>query len=318
MGVVTYCPTDFWPLNTALFVTDFFENDPRFAYYLLRTIDFRGFNSGSVQPMLNRNFITGIKIAIPFPDEQRRIASVLGALDDKIHTNHRLSRLYFEIVQEIYSHLMMRREKISHLSEYAELHKEPVQPSATPAAVFEHFSIPAFDAGAVAEVVAGASMLSGKTLLPDKDCVLFSKLNPGTRRVWWPRPRGVGVAVCSPEFLALVAKTDVVPISFLFAVCSFDERFYASVLAHATGTTGSRQRVKPDEVMSSPVPDVSAEELAAWDLVAGPFLARAVAAHSESLTLSALRAELLPKLISGEIRVPPDADEDELGQLAAA
>src|SRR5438128_782479 len=55
-GVVTYTPVDYWPLNTVLYVTSFHGNDPRFAYYLLKSIDFTRFNSGSAQPSLNRNY----------------------------------------------------------------------------------------------------------------------------------------------------------------------------------------------------------------------------------------------------------------------
>ena len=34
-GVVTYSPIDYWPLNTALYVKDFHDNEPLFVYYLL-------------------------------------------------------------------------------------------------------------------------------------------------------------------------------------------------------------------------------------------------------------------------------------------
>ena len=43
-GVVSYSERDFWPLNTALYVVDFHRNHPRFAYYLLKSIDFSRFN----------------------------------------------------------------------------------------------------------------------------------------------------------------------------------------------------------------------------------------------------------------------------------
>src|SRR3954469_23086686 len=83
MGFVCYSPVDYWPQNTALFVADFLGNDPRFAYYFLRTIDFRRYNSGSAQASLNRNNIFTIPIEVPDPNQQRAIASVLGLLDDK-------------------------------------------------------------------------------------------------------------------------------------------------------------------------------------------------------------------------------------------
>ena len=90
-GVISFCAEDYWPLNTALYVTDFHGNDPRFAYYFLKTIDFSGFNSGSAQPSLNRNFIHPIPVCVPSPGEQRRIAEILAAYDDKIELNRRMN-----------------------------------------------------------------------------------------------------------------------------------------------------------------------------------------------------------------------------------
>ncbi len=90
-GVVNYCASDYWPLNTALYVIDFHENDERFAYYLLKSIDFSRFNSGSAQPSLNRNYIHPIRIRVPPLVEQKRIAHVLSTLDDKIELNRRMN-----------------------------------------------------------------------------------------------------------------------------------------------------------------------------------------------------------------------------------
>ncbi|MCF7733259.1 MAG: restriction endonuclease subunit S [Akkermansiaceae bacterium] len=90
-GQVHFCDTDFWPHNTGLYVTDFKGNDPYFAYYLLKWLDFDSYNSGSAQPSLNRNFIYPIRIRVPNPREQHRIAAVLSALDAKIELNHRIN-----------------------------------------------------------------------------------------------------------------------------------------------------------------------------------------------------------------------------------
>lgn len=92
MGVASYCDVDrFWPLNTSLFVEDFHGNDPRFVFYLFKITDLTGFDSGSAQPMLNRNYIRNVSVKIPDPAEQRLISGVLRALDDKIATNHRIA-----------------------------------------------------------------------------------------------------------------------------------------------------------------------------------------------------------------------------------
>jgi type I restriction enzyme M protein len=130
--------------------------------------------------------------------------------------------------------------------------KGSINPLRSPEGLFEHFSIPAFDLGAGAEVTNGATIKSAKTPLPDSGAVLVSKLNPGTPRVWLARPRGLGMPVCSGEFVPLVPREGI-PVSYLFAVVRHFQPFWDYVLAHVTGTTGSRQRVKPDEVMKAPV-----------------------------------------------------------------
>lgn len=88
---------DYWPLNTVLYAKDFLGNEPRFAYYWFVATDLTGFNSGSVQPMLNRNYIAHIELDVPPPDEQREIAGILGSLDDKIAANHRAIALMEEL-----------------------------------------------------------------------------------------------------------------------------------------------------------------------------------------------------------------------------
>jgi type I restriction enzyme, S subunit len=101
-GQVHYSPVDFWPHNTALYVTDFKGNDERFAFYLLKALDFTRYNSGSAQPSLNRNYIYPIPIRIPPPKEQKAIAAVLGALDDKIELNRRMNATLEAIARALF------------------------------------------------------------------------------------------------------------------------------------------------------------------------------------------------------------------------
>lgn len=90
IGRPTWSDDDYWPLNTVLYAADFKGNDPRFAYYWFLSNDLSSFNSGSVQPMLNRNYIANIPIQVPPIEEQRAIAATLGALDGKRECNVRL------------------------------------------------------------------------------------------------------------------------------------------------------------------------------------------------------------------------------------
>jgi type I restriction enzyme, S subunit len=80
-GQAHFCESDYWPHNTALYVTDFRGNHPRFVYLFLKAVDFSCHNSGGAQQSLNRNFIAPIKVAAPYPTEQRAIAEALGDVD---------------------------------------------------------------------------------------------------------------------------------------------------------------------------------------------------------------------------------------------
>ncbi|MDP8269429.1 MAG: restriction endonuclease subunit S [Candidatus Tenebribacter davisii] len=83
---------DFWAHNTTLYVKDFKENDQIFVYYLLKSINFKQFNVGSAVPTLNRNHIHPLPINLPPLPEQKAIAEVLSSLDDKIDLLHRQNK----------------------------------------------------------------------------------------------------------------------------------------------------------------------------------------------------------------------------------
>ena len=81
-----------WAHNTVLYIDDFKGNDPLYLYYLLKTIPLASYGGGSAVPTLNRNHIHPIEIKhTPSLEEQRRIAGILGAIDDKIENNRRIN-----------------------------------------------------------------------------------------------------------------------------------------------------------------------------------------------------------------------------------
>lgn len=59
--------------------------------------------------------------------------------------------------------------------------------------------------------------------------------------------------------------------------------------------------------MATEIPIPSAEEMRRFTEIVAPLYARANLARAESATLAALRDALLPKLISGELRIPTAA-----------
>jgi len=103
LGGAQFIPSDFWPLNTTLWVKDFKGNDPRFVYYLLKTIDFGQFNVGSGVPTLNRNHIHPLPIRCPRDiSAQKIIAQILGSLDDKIELNRRVNETLEAMARAIF------------------------------------------------------------------------------------------------------------------------------------------------------------------------------------------------------------------------
>lgn len=84
IGKVTYVGADFWPHNTALWVTTFFDNDPKYVYYFYEQFGLERFGTGSSVPTLNRNDVHIQVILKPSLPEQQKIAIFLTTIDDKI------------------------------------------------------------------------------------------------------------------------------------------------------------------------------------------------------------------------------------------
>lgn len=91
IGQVFLVTEDYWPLNTTLWVKDFHGNDPRFIAYLLKTVDFLSCSDKSSVPGVNRNDLHRLPVLLPPLPEQKRIAHILGTLDDKIELNRRMN-----------------------------------------------------------------------------------------------------------------------------------------------------------------------------------------------------------------------------------
>ena len=106
LGKIYYITDDFWPHNTTLYVKDFKGNDPRFFSYFLKTLNYQAYNDKSSVPGLNRNHLHLIPVLIPPLPEQRAIASILGALDDKIELNRRMNATLEEMARAVFQEMV--------------------------------------------------------------------------------------------------------------------------------------------------------------------------------------------------------------------
>jgi type I restriction enzyme S subunit len=173
-------------------------------------------------------------------------------------------------------------------------------PLESPNAAFHHFSIPAFDEGQWPKVEFGETIKSQKSRVPP-GVVLLSKLNPEIERVWLVDVQPNVRAVCSTEFLVLRPRR---PAGRASVYClARSPVFRQEIEGLVTGTSKSHQRAQAGAILGLAVVQPPAALIEAFERSSGPMLARTLACRRESRTLAALRDALLPKLISGDLRV---------------
>lgn len=102
IGEVFYVDTDFWPLNTTLYVRDFKGNDRKYISYFLKTLDFHAYSDKAAVPGINRNHLHEAIVTLPPIGEQKEIAKVLGTLDDRITLLRETNKTLESIAQTIF------------------------------------------------------------------------------------------------------------------------------------------------------------------------------------------------------------------------
>lgn len=264
-------------------------------------------NSGGSRRALTKGHAETFAIVVPPLHEQRAIAELAGAVGDKIAINDRIAATCQQLATALYSDEL--NTGTSPLSSLCKLRKEQIAPSQVGTSTVAHYSLPAFDRGQVPEIVDPNTILSAKFAVTSPS-VLVSKLNPEIPRVWRVRPDGDIQCVASTEYLVL-EPIEGVDTAEIRAV-AMQESFLSHIVSLASGTSKSHQRVSPTEVMAASVVDPRKIRAEMRRHVVA-LTNRADSARSENTSLVALRATLLAKLISGELRV-----KDAESQVSAA
>ncbi len=294
-------------------------------------------NSITAYPSIKPSDLEQLALDLPPLPEQRAIAHILGTLDDRIELNRRMNetleamaRALFKSwfvdfdpvrakmegrdtglpkdIADLFPHRLADSElgeipegwAIFCLDELANHHTKSMAPFSHPETEFEHFSIPAYDAGQVPAIDRCGNIKSNKTVVPS-DAVLLSKLNPEIPRVWMPdAPNGRG-QISSTEFLAFTPRGPANR-SLLFSLFT-NVAFRAILQSMVTGTSKSHQRIPPKALKKTRVLSGTPVLFDAFDRLMAPVLVHVVKNRAKSHTLATLREALLPKLISGALRV---------------
>ncbi len=312
--------------------------DPAFASYYLGDARVREWvvrhAHGATMPNLNTGILSALPFAEPPLSEQRAIAHILGTLDDKIELNRRMNETLEAMARSLFKSWFVdfdpvraktegrdpglpkpladlfpdsfedselgeipRGWEVGTLGDVAEHPRRGVQPNSiepdTPYIALEHMPkqcIALSDWGF-------ADGLESNKFEFKKGEILFGKLRPYFRKVGVAPVHGV----CSTDIVVVVPRSAAWFGFVLGHVSSVEFVEYTNA-----GSTGTK------------MPRTSWSEMARYDIALPPIAVaqaftealhssvdRIIAGIHESRTLAALRDTLLPKLISGELRVSP-------------
>lgn len=90
-SLVQFVSGKFWVNNHAHILTGNEKCDIKFLFYLLDSIDFTPFITGSAQPKLSQQSLSKIYLKLPPLPTQQKIAAILSSLDDKIELNNKIN-----------------------------------------------------------------------------------------------------------------------------------------------------------------------------------------------------------------------------------
>ena len=291
--------------------------NPYFLYYKYLPKNLKYLDSGSAQSQITIDALRKLSIELPPLDYQNFVVDVLKTFDDKIEMNRRINDNLEQQAQALFKSWFVDFEPFKDgefveselgmipkgwrtlcLRDIVEVSKKSVNPSKYPDTIFIHYSIPAFDNGMKPELQLGKDILSNKFTIMNK-MTLFSKLNPRIKRVWYIDDVKDN-SICSTEFVPYRAK-DVLFSSYVFSLIN-SNGFYDYVMSLVNGATGSHQRFHPDETLSYLIP-FNNEVVLNYSKIVEPILKTILKNRAESSRLSSLRDTLLPRLMSGELKI---------------
>lgn len=163
--------------------------------------------------------------------------------------------------------------------------------------VYQHFSIPSFDACGSYSLDNGSDIKSDKFVL-QKGQLLVSKLNPWFNRVVWV-PKGTNM-IGSTEFVVLNPNNESES-GYIYSVIK-SPKFIAYCSQAATGTSHSQRRVSPDVLMAFKVV-YEQGVVQKYGCLIEKIQKQQAELLSEIAILTKQRDELLPLLMNGQATV---------------
>ena len=314
LGEVFFIEDDYWPLNTALYVTDFKGNHPRFVAYFLQNV-LRNYQSDKAAvPGVNRNVLHELKVQSTDTKSQEKVANILSTYDDLIENNRRRMALLEEAARQLYREWFIRLRFPGHehtritngvpegwerkrLAEVAAINRESLPNSFD--AEIEYIDISSVTPGNINETTRydfRDAPSRARRVVQHGD-IIWSCVRPNRRSyavIWQPGSSQI-VSTC---FAVLTPMS--IPTAFLLQATTTDA-FVGYLENHARGAAYPAVVAGDFERFEILIPRSSL--VAAFNEQAEPLLSQAHTLRLQNGRLRAARDLLLPRLMNGEIAV---------------
>ena len=273
--------------------------DIRYICYLLNIIDISGYITGSAQPKLNQANLLAISISLPSLEEQRRIAGILGAIDDKIENNRRINTNLELQAQALFDKTFFEDKDVKRnpLSNYANINPTRTLRQGNIARYIEMANLPtkgSFPSDwSYKSYGGGCKFANGDTIM--------ARITPcleNGKTAYIDFLEEQEVAFGSTEYIVISAKSGYCPALFYFL--ARNKEFVDYAVGHMNGSSG-RQRVGGVDIANFPMPHISLEDSNKFAEIAMPIMDVIRNNSLENRQLATLRDTLLPKLMTGEI-----------------
>lgn len=319
-------------LNPQFVVLKNIQINPVYLSYFLKTDEFQkqvyGIVGGSAIPTLSQENLARLIVRVPNENIQNTIADILDSLEGKIEVNKRINDNLEAMAKQLYDYwfvqfdfpneegkpykssggAMVWNEKLKReipqgwsgvsLKDLALTSRNAITPVENE--VYQHFSIPSFDACGSYSLDNGSDIKSDKFVL-QKGQLLVSKLNPWFNRVVWV-PKGTNM-IGSTEFVVLNPNNESES-GYIYSVIK-SPKFIAYCSQAATGTSHSQRRVSPDVLMAFKV-GYEQGVVQKYGCLIEKIQKQQAELLSEIAILTKQRDELLPLLMNGQASVNSD------------
>lgn len=302
----------FWVNNHAHIVCGNAEADTRFLMYALAQTDIGGYLTGSTIPKLTQSAMNRIPVLTPPIDEQRAIAAILGTLDDKIELNLRMNETLESMARALFKSWFVDFDTVRSKAEGHDPFYAPELWSLFPSSLDPDDKPAGWHRGTLidlCELKRGYDLPTGQRL-PGPYPIVSSSGVSGSHSAAMANGPGVVTGRYGTIGDVYFINEAYWPLNTALYVRDFkgnSPRFVYYELLQVEflqySDKGAVPGINRNHLHQSPVVLPPRPLQQAFEKLLMPVWAKQECNSKETATLTALRDTLLPKLISGELRV---------------